>query len=184
MVQISIKIRLTLFILFSATSVTVWGQRYTLSESEISFFSEAPLENIEALNTETSGLFDPSTGKLALAVPIKSFNFEHSLMQEHFNEKYMESDKYPRAFYQGELQGWSSDRVIQNLSAKGKLTIHGVEKEYTVNGVVTKKEGSYSMKGEFAIMVKDHKVKIPKLMWQNIADEILVTVNLVFNEEN
>lgn len=166
-----------LIALCSLISHGVFCQVFRLSESEIRFFSEAVIENIEAVNTGASGLWNLESGELVLAIPIRGFTFEKSLMQEHFNEKYMESDKYPRAVFRGNLTA----REGQNLTAKGKLTIHGIEKDYTIKGNITKKGGSYKLEAIFHVKLEDHSIEIPTLLWQNIAEVIEVRSILTFS---
>ena len=80
-------------------SLPVWGQQYLLAESSVKFYSSAPMENIEATTTKSRSLFNAQTGEIAIIIPIKSFEFEKKLMQEHFNENYLESHKYPEATF-------------------------------------------------------------------------------------
>ena len=83
-----------------------FAQKYMSTESTVSFYSEAPLENIEAESTKGKSILDVGTNEIVFSVPISSFIFEKSLMQEHFNEKYMESDKYPKAIFKGKIFGF------------------------------------------------------------------------------
>src|SRR5262245_61607984 len=84
----------------------VQAQKYVIEKSYASFYSHATLEDIKAENTKVAGLFNSATGDVAFSVPIKDFEFAKSLMKEHFNEKYMESDKYPKSTFQGKLSGY------------------------------------------------------------------------------
>ncbi|MBL4754635.1 MAG: YceI family protein, partial [Flavobacteriales bacterium] len=79
----------------------VEAQVYISSSSEISFYSETPIEDIEATNTRSSSLLNTKDKKLVFQIPIKAFKFEKNLMEEHFNENYLESDKYPKASFNG-----------------------------------------------------------------------------------
>ena len=115
-----------------------------------------------------------------LSIPISKFDFEKSLMKEHFNEKYLESEKYPRAVFKGKFSNYSIDKIGQKLTIRGSLTIHGVEKEYSLSGSSMKSGDQIEFTTEFPIAVKDHKIKIPKLMWQNIAEEVSVKAKLIF----
>mgnify|MGYP002396541619 CR=1 FL=1 len=98
------------FLLVTLFCGEVRAQKYRLSSSEVSFFSEAPMENIEAFSEETKSIFDEANGEIAFILPIKSFSFEKSLMQEHFNENYLESDKYPNARFEGRLVDYDPDK--------------------------------------------------------------------------
>lgn len=166
-------------VLLIMISVAVQAQKYVLSKGVITFFSEAAIEDIKATNKKSSSIFNSSTGKIAFAIPINEFQFNKKLMQEHFNEKYMESDKYPRSTFSGKLSGFNKDAAgKQNVNASGKLTIHGVTKEINVSGVVERDSEGLSMNSKFVIKLADYKIKIPQLLWQNIAEEVEVTLDL------
>jgi polyisoprenoid-binding protein YceI len=168
--------------LFLALSLVLpsWAQVYTAKSGEVSFHSEAPLENIDAVNHAPNSVLNTETREIAFLVPIRKFIFKKSLMQEHFNEKYMESDKYPSASFKGRINeavNFSSDGESK-VTATGKMTIHGVEREVTVPGTVTVKNGEISIQAAFTVKVKDYNITIPKLMFQNIAESIDVKVNI------
>jgi hypothetical protein len=155
---------------------------FTLKEGEISFFSEAPMENIDAHNTSANSILNSKTQEMAFLVPIRKFVFKKALMQEHFNEKYMESDKYPTASFKGKFKedvDFSKDGET-NVSATGKLTIHGVEKDVTFPGKVIIRNGEISIQSDFKVLVKDYNITIPKLMFQNIAESIEVKVRVKY----
>ena len=155
------------------------AQKYSLSQGVITFFSEATLEDIKADNRKVSSLFDTSTGDIAFSVPISEFQFDKKLMQQHFNEKYMESDKYPRATFSGKILGFSAESSsTQQVKAQGKLTIHGVTNEINVPGTIIFNSSGLSMESKFIVRLEDYKIKIPQLMWQNIAEQVDVTVDL------
>ena len=119
-------------------TVNCVAQKYTAEAAFISFFSDATIEDITAQNKKASTIFISATGDLVFSVPMKEFQFEKSLMQEHFNEKYVESEKYPRATFQGKLEGYDMTKSgAQDARAKGKLTIHGVTNEIDVPGTFT-----------------------------------------------
>lgn len=161
------------------------AQKYRLSSSEVSFFSDAPMEDIEAFNKDTKSIFDASSGEIAFVVPIKSFAFEKSLMQEHFNENYLESDKYPDAKFEGKLHGYEAGKSgaggdTQQVTAKGKLTIHGVTHEVEVPGTIKINGSGLEMQAVFPVKVADYDIKIPKIVFYNIAEEVEVRVNFQY----
>lgn len=172
------KYLLLLFILWF--SFNALGQQYQSSKSEITFFSSAPIEDITASNQSAVSLFDIETGELAISIPINKFTFDKALMEEHFNEKYLESEKYPKATFAGKVNPLI--RVGSNTSAiaVGKLTLHGVTKAVTISGKIEWSEDRVLLKSDFSIKLDDYKIKIPKLMWQNIAEEVNVHVELIF----
>lgn len=157
------------------------AQRYRLSSSEISFYSSAPMEDIEAHNQQAQSIFDASSGEIAFVVPIKGFQFKKSLMQEHFNENYMESEKFPHAKFEGKLVGFQADASgTQQVTAEGKLTIHGVTHPVKIPGEITMSEGQAQMRAKFPIKLEDWKIEIPKVVFYNIAEIVDVTVNFTY----
>ena len=112
---------------------------------------------------------------------MKSFKFEKALMQEHFNENYVESDKYPKAVFQGKFLNFNlDDSSEQNVTATGKLTIHGVTKEITATGTFKISTNQIAARSKFVIRLEDYKVKIPQILWNNIAEEVEVTIALTY----
>ena len=167
---------LLLFVYFSANS-----QKYSLEKSSVSFFSEAPIENITAQNSKTSSILNALSGEVVFSIPIKEFKFDKSLMREHFNEKYMESDKYPKAIFQGKFLNLNLDENgEQNVRASGKLTMHGVTREIDVQGTIEVVSNQLLARANFLIKLKDYKIKIPQLLWNNIAQEVKVTVEFTY----
>ncbi|MBW3544753.1 MAG: YceI family protein [Bacteroidetes bacterium] len=149
---------------------------------ELSFFSEARFENIEAVSRKGSSAINVASRELAFKVPIQSFIFENGLMQEHFNENYLESDKYPYAIFKGKITedaDLSRDGTYK-LTATGDLSIHGVTKTRTVAGLLIVKNGQMVLNTTFMVPVSDHNIDIPKDKLLNISQNIRVTVNAVY----
>lgn len=172
--------RLIIVTLFLCLIFEVQAQKYKSNEGKVRFFSEATLENIAADNAKASSVFDAENGNIVFSVPIKSFEFRKSLMQEHFNENYMESDEYPKATFKGTVAGFENKAGVQNVSAQGDLTIHGVTKPVTVDGTMEQKDGQIYLKSVFKVRLEDYNVKIPQVLWQNIAEEVEVTLNFIY----
>lgn len=172
--------------LFFITSLVCNGllvnaQKYTTASSSVSFFSHATIEDIKAENTKTLSILNVATGDVAFSIPIKDFEFDKSLMKEHFNEKYMETEKYPKATFQGKVTGYSASLTEEQMViATGKLTIHGVTKDVTLPGSLTFSEQKIVAKSFFKITLNDYKIKIPQLLWQNIAEEVEVSLNFFY----
>ena len=154
---------------------------YNAIDGEVSFFSETPLENIEALNKTLKALINTDNGEIAFVVTNVGFKFDKPLMEEHFNENYIESDKYKVSTFKGKLSGdlldFSKDGTYK-VKAKGTLDLHGVEKEREIEGNIEIKDGKIYLKGEFEISLKEHKIKIPKIVTEKIAENVLVRVNI------
>jgi polyisoprenoid-binding protein YceI len=162
-------------------SLTALSQKFTAEKAYIKFFSDAAIEDIAADNTKASSIYNEATGDIVFSVPIKEFEFEKSLMKEHFNEKYMESEQYPKATFQGKISGYQSSVTgEQKAAASGKMTIHGVTQDVTINGTIENASGSPKMKAKFMVKLADYKIKIPQLLWKNIAEEVEVTVEFNF----
>ena len=149
-------------------------KKYKLSDSEVSFFSEAPMENIEATNKNTAGIIDPATNKFTFRSKIKDFVFESSLMQDHFNENYLESEKFPNSTFKGVIIGdYDLEKSgVYAVIAKGEFTIHGVKKPVEIKTFITVEKGAASISSEFKVALEDYKIDIPSLMFQNIAEVI------------
>jgi len=161
----------------------VKAQIYTAKEggTSISFFSEAPLENIEAVNKGAMIVFKSSTGDLQMSVSIQNFKFKNALMEEHFNENYMESDKYPKAIFKGRINDpvdYNKDGE-QKVTVAGKLEMHGVTKEVTLTGSIVKEGAGFKLSSKTKIKVSDYNIKVPSMYVKNIAEVVDVTFSAV-----
>jgi len=165
-------VRLIINIFFIVLSFSANAQQYLAKEAEISFFSEAPIEDMSAKNTKVSAVYDDETKQLVFQLNISDFIFPKPLMQEHFNENYLESDKFPKSYFSGIVGD-----INKNLTAKGTLKIHGVSNEVEVTGSLEKTNDSVIINATFVIELTDYKIKIPRVVMYNIAEEIEVTVN-------
>lgn len=145
---------------------------------QVNFLSETPIENIDAFNSQVSSLFDSSTGEIVFQVPIKGFHFEKALMEEHFNENYMESEEFPNATLQGVVVDWESfsESESGDVSVSGELTIHGVTVSRTFEGNIRIEDGNYVIQSEFEVKTEDHQIDIPNLVRSQIAESIHVSV--------
>jgi len=158
------------------------GQKYVTKNGTIKFFSDAPLEKIEAVNSQVNSALDSETGDFVFKVLMKSFNFEKALLQEHFNENYVESDKYPNATFVGKITNLSHEELQTDGTfdaiIEGKLTIHGVTKEVSEKGTLTYNDGSIFGKSVFSILLADYKIKIPGAVAKNISETVEITVEV------
>jgi polyisoprenoid-binding protein YceI len=160
------------------------AQKYVIDKSFVTFYSHASIEDITADNKKSSGIFNSATGDIVFSIPITEFKFQKSLMQEHFNEKYMESDKFPKATFQGKVEGFNATAEgAQQLKAVGKLTIHGQTQNVEIPGTLEKVKDKYQMKSKFVVKLVDYKIEIPQLLWQNIAEQVEVTVDFTFKPQ-
>lgn len=157
-------------------------QRYTTAAGQTTFFSTAPLEDIEALNARVAAIFDLSTGQLAFSMLMRDFQFKNSLMQEHFNENYAESDRYPRARFTGTLVTRPDEAALragpQPVYVQGLLTIHNVKRKVRVPGTLQLRGNDLIVTSKFSVAPADYRIKIPALVRNNIAKTIDISVIL------
>jgi len=168
-----------LFLVLCLTGIISMSQtKYSLKESKIMFFSKAALEDIQAVNKSSIGLVDATSKDFVVKVTIKSFVFDKALMQEHFNENYMESDKFPTAVFKGKIEGNFDAAKDDSYPVKmnGKLDIHGVVKDRVIPVTIVVKNGIITFSSEFKLALADHGIKIPKMVTQNIAEVVDVKV--------
>ena len=157
--------RLLLLIIPVILGKSVLAQIYMAKTCEISFSAPTPVEDIEGVNTVTKPLLNITTGDLQMKILMTAFIFEKPLMQEHFNENYVESEKFPYALFKGKLNekiDFTKDGEYKT-TATGKLTIHGVEKERTIDGVITVKGSEITLSSSFKVLFEDHGIVIPAL---------------------
>ncbi len=173
-----------LFMALATLSTPLLAQRYKSKTANVTFFSDAPVEDITAHTSEATGVFDADKGEFAFSVPISTFQFEKALMQEHFNENYLESDKYPKSTFVGRFTNYTKQEGSRQVTAKGKLYIHGQTQEVTINGTLNHQGNAVSMNAVFNVPLKDYKVKVPKVVFYNIAEVIEVTVQFDFEPLN
>ena len=149
--------------------------------STISFFSKSPLEDIDATNKKATIVLKTTTNDVQFSIPMISFKFPKPLMEEHFNENYAESTKYPTCIFKGKINetiDFTKDGE-HNVSVKGALTLHGVTKEIETTGTLIIKGLEIFMVSAFKIKTSDYNIKVPSLYVKNIAELIDVKVNAV-----
>ncbi len=166
-----------MFAMFIATS---FGQgKFITKNGTVTFFSSAPMEDITADNKQVLSIIDTSTGEMAISILMKSFLFEKSLMREHFNENYVESDKFPKAIFKGKTLDFKAmSNGSKKVEIEGTLEIHGVTKNIKIHADVTKTDEGIVLKGEFFVKVSDYKIKIPAIVVNNIGKKIKVSFEL------
>ncbi len=173
------------FLLTSICTSALQAQKYGIEKSHVEFYSHATIEDIKADNAKASGLFNSETSDVVFSIPITEFQFAKSLMQEHFNEKYMESDKYPKSTFQGKVTGFDAKSTAeQQVHAVGKLSIHGVSKEVDIPGTIARNGDHWIVHAKFPVKLADYNIAIPQLLWQNIAEQVDVTVDFDFKPQS
>lgn len=150
------------------------------TDAKISFRSEAPMELIKASSNSLVGLLDTARKNFSFRVPISSFEgFNSRTQREHFNENYMQTERYPEASFKGKIieDIDLSKEGVYTVRAKGWLNIHGVEKERIIKTELTVKNNAIAVKSNFTVLLSDHNIPIPKVVYQKLANEIKVEVN-------
>lgn len=165
-----------------ALSYAATAQKFMTRNGHIWFFSKAPMEDIEAHNRQVTSIIDFSSGEIAVKVLIKSFEFEKAAMQEHFNRDYLESDKFPKATFEGKLTNLKSVDYTKDgtypANVSGKLNIHNVSQDITASGSIKIAGGKVFISSKFTIKLIDYDVKIPSDYVKKIAQNIDINVDL------
>lgn len=158
------------------------AQKYMTKGGTINFSSDTPMEKIAGVNHQVNSALDFNTGNFVFKVLIRGFEFEKALMQEHFNENYMESEKFPNSTFNGKISNikdinLSKDGVYK-VVAEGDLTMHGVTNKVKVNGTLEVKGDKVLGKATFEVAPKDCNITIPKAVIKNISEAIKIDVNI------
>lgn len=170
-----------LLVIFSFNVTSLAQSIFYTKKGHINFYSSTPMENINADNHTVVSLINTTNGEIAFSVLIAAFQFSKALMQEHFNENFMESSKYPKAIFQGKIVNledidFAIDGTYQ-VSVMGDITIHGITKPLTTKGTISITDGKISSNATFYLKPADFDISIPALVRKNIAEELKVTVN-------
>jgi len=173
-----IVLSMIFFIVLSGVSEITFAQggMFAAATGNTTFSSETPMENINAENKKTQVLLNTATNELAIRMNMRDFVFPNKLMQEHFNENYIESDKYPNGTFSGKLDqaiDYSKDGTY-DASATGSFTIHGVSKTRTIKGKMKIEGGKINLTSNFEVALTDHKIDVPQIVFVKIAQSIKV----------
>lgn len=164
-----------------SVSVSFAQSKFYTKTGKISFYSKAPLEEIEGKNKTVTAVLDSKSGALQFAVQMKGFEFEKQLMQQHFNENYVESDKYPKAEFKGTITNNSQINYSKDgtytAKVKGKLTIHGVTKDVESTGTLKINGGKIDANSVFNVLISDYNIKIPAIVKDKVSNTIKITVD-------
>jgi|WetSurMetagenome_2_1015567.scaffolds.fasta_scaffold200018_1 hypothetical protein len=165
-------------------AITANGQKFMTRNGLISFYGHTPMEDIKADNNQVASVLDASTGELVFQVLIKSFHFERALMEEHFNENYMESDKIPRAEFKGKITDLSSVDFKKNgsyeVTVEGDLKIHDVTNKVSVKGTIEVVSDGINASSKFNVVPEDYKINIPGVVREKIAKSLEVTIKIKY----
>ena len=181
------KYFLLLFILIFSLQNLFSQQFYT--DKGVTRFdgSKAAFEPIKANNNNTVSIIDSSTGQIAAVILIREFDFRLGLMQEHFNENYLESNVYPKSTFEGQIKNFNLKELNQDFKEyviEGVLTIKGVNNNILTKAKIRKIDEKIELSSGFSVMLSDYKVKIPKIVFKKIDEEVKINLNFVYDEKN
>lgn len=176
------KILLLSLLLFSV--MTLKAQKFITKNGFIEFYGETPFETIKAGNNQVASIIDTQTGELVFQVLMKSFHFERALMEEHFNENFVESDKYPKSVFKGKITDPSKVDFkkdgVYNVQVEGELSIHNVTKKISEPGTIEIADGRITARSKFKIRPEDYNIEIPSVVRDKVAKEMDVTVDMKY----
>lgn len=163
-------------VLLLIIGLQVQSQQVIERQGKVSFFSYTSVENIEAINNQAFSVIDLSNNEIAISMLMKAFTFKKALMQEHFNESYVESDIYPKATFSGKILDFDLTNLdTETKMIDGTLTIHGVSKAIKIPVKIESQNNLISLSGDFEVKVNDYEIKIPPILRSNIAKIISIT---------
>ncbi len=164
-------------------SSVMFSQKMMTRTGEIKFDATVPgaMDPVIATNTTASSIFDKTTGELVVQGMVKSFKFKSPLMEEHFNENYMESDKLPKTSFKGKIVGY--DGKAGSYEVDGDLTIHGVTNKVKTKVAVTNGGGKVSISGTFTIKLNDYKLEVPAMAKKTLAETAKISIKLELEDK-
>lgn len=170
-------------------TMSVSAQKFYTKDADVSFDANSPLEKIEGRTNKGTLVIDAASGKLESAVLVKGFHFEKALMEEHFNENYMESGKFPKAVFAGSIANFNTVNLKKDgsypVTVTGNLTMHGVTKPVEAKGNLTVKGGAITnAKAAFKVSMADFKIDIPSAVRDKIAKEAKIDINCALQSLN
>jgi len=175
-----------LFFLLVFISTSILAQaKFITKKGTISFEASVPsFEEVKAKNTTVTAILNTANGEFAALALIKGFRFKNALMEEHFNENYIESDDYPKATFKGKLINYDNTNIQKEYTIKGTLSLHGASKEIETTGVLNKdSDDTVTITSTFITKPEEFDIKIPSIVSKKIADDISVSLNFVLKRK-
>ncbi|WP_264537830.1 YceI family protein [Flavobacterium sp. N1736] len=178
------KIIVLLFLFVGISQIS--AQKYITKTGSLKF--EASVESFEevaAENKNTSAILESATGDIAVLALMKGFRFKVALMEEHFNENYVESDKFPKATFKGKVDDFDVSKLSSTakiVKISGDLTLHGKTKKITANAKISKSGDKITVTGNFDVKPEDFDIEIPKVVSKKVADKIKVNFNFMLTK--
>jgi polyisoprenoid-binding protein YceI len=168
-------------------NTSLFAQKYLGRAVQVVFEASTSLEQIRPVNNEVAGIIDAATGDVVFEVLIRSFKFDKALMQEHFNENYLESDLYPKAVFKGKITdlrdvNFSKDGSY-TVSVSGKLTIHGLTKSISIPASIKVDKGKLHVAASFNVRPADFNIEIPALVRNKVAESVGIKINGILNRK-
>ena len=168
--------------LFVLLSFTLNAQKFMTKAGYIGIYSHTPMEDIKGDNNQVATILDASTGEIVFQALMKSFKFEKALMEEHFNENYVESEKFPKSTFKGKIVNLSdvnfSKPGIYKVTVEGELSVHGVAKNVSEPGEIEVAGNGVNARSKFVVIPDDYNIEIPSVVREKIAKEMTVTVDV------
>ena len=175
---------LGILIFLVLTCYSASAQKFMTKNGFIGFYSHTSMEDIKADNNQVASVIDTGTGDVVFQVLIKSFHFDRALMEEHFNENYMESDKYPKSTFKGKIANPGSVTFAKNgtydVTIEGDLMIHNVTNKVSIKGTIEVVQGGLNANAKFKIIPEDYKIEIPSVVREKINKDLEVTVTMKY----
>ncbi len=178
--------RMLLILLLTSSSLIFAQDKYSTKTGTIDFEASVPsFEEVKAQNENTSAILNTATGEFASLALMNAFRFKVALMEEHFNENYMESSKYPKAVFKGTIHDFDLSKLTNspaNFRLTGSMTVHGETKPLETMVQIYKKDSAIIIDAEFEVKPEDFKIEIPKVVSNKIAETINVTAHYLLNK--
>lgn len=178
--------KITIVLALLGFTIGISAQNFISKSGHVKFYSSTPIEKIEAFTEQAASIINTSSGVVQVSLLIRSFNFQKKLMQEHFNENYMESDKFPKSTFKGsitnlkEVDFKTEGEYTANM--EGEITIHGVTKPLSTPASIIIKDGLPTAKAKFKVLTEDFDIEIPGMVRDKIAKEIEVTLDISYQK--
>ena len=179
------KILLSLIVTFLTLSLYS-QEKYMTRNGNISFSSDTPLEKIKGTNKHVVCILNMENGELVFQMKIISFEFKKALLEEHFNEKYMESEEFTRSTFSGKIDNWENVNLeegkIIDVSVEGVIEVHGIKKTITTDGKLQLMNGNIHLLSAFSLKISDFNIKISGVVKDKIAKSVDVSVDIILNK--
>ncbi|MCK5537098.1 MAG: YceI family protein [Bacteroidales bacterium] len=178
------KLKYVLLLVFSGLMINSFAQKHITKSGNIEIFSQTPLFTIEGVNKKVASILNTETGDIVASTLMRSFKFEEALVEEHFNENYAESHKFPKSTFKGKITDYKKIDFTKDgthtITIEGKLLIHGATNYVKEQGVLTIKDGNISAKTQFNVSLKAFEIQVEKAYEKAIKDEIELKIHFDF----